>query len=390
MDVRLSSSGLLVFFYTMLFQTIGLFFAVLSWLARPGQADHGACANLTRMGLANTTITSAQVVPPGGFRLSSKRRRPSVEIFTGFDRLQSFCRVRAMVTPSRDSRIRVEVWMPVSDWNGKYLGVGNGGYAGSISYFRLGEAVNSGYASASTDTGHEGSARESSWSEGHPEKQVDFDYRAVHEMTVVAKAAIAAFYRKAPDHSYFSSCSNGGRQGLMEAERFPADYDGIMAGAPAYHWGFDTFVSGKLDAFRQRGGKLVIYHGSADAPAGTLGFYRQLVARLGQNAVDQFVRLYIVRGMRHCGGGEVPNDFGQWVRPNGDAQHSMLIALERWVETGTAPRNVIATQWRIDGDTASGVSRTVPLCAYPTEARWTGLGDRNSAANYGCEVPSRR
>ena len=222
------------------------------------------CDSLSKMDLANTSIR-AQMVAPGAFRLPPRGRR-SAEFFTAFNRLPAFCRVQATIAPSRDSHIEVEVWLPASGWNRKYLGTGNGGFGGSISYYRLGEAVSGGYAGASTDTGHHGGARDSQWSIGHPEKQTDFDFRAIHEMTEFAKAMIRAFYGRAPGRSYFNSCSNGGRQGLMEAQRFPGDYDGIMAGAPALHFGFNTFVSNRLDAFRDRGGKLVIYHGSADHP----------------------------------------------------------------------------------------------------------------------------
>ena len=357
----------------------------------PATADAAPCDSLAKLTLANTTITNAQLVPTGAFHLPSGRRpRASVEMFSDFDRLPMFCRVQAIVAPSRDSRIRVEVWLPVTGWNGRYLGVGNGGYAGSLSYFRLGEALNSGYASASTDTGHEGSSRDSRWSIGHPEKQTDFDYRAVHEMTNVAKSVIQAFYGKPPNHSYFSACSNGGRQGIMEAERFPADYDGVMAGAPAYHYGFRTFLSGRLEAFRDRGGKLVIYHGGADNPDGSVDFYEQRVSQLGRESVDAFLQLYLVPGMGHCGSGEVPNDFGQWVRPTADARTSLLKALEHWVEDGIAPSSVVATQYNRDGDVASGVLRTRPLCPYPQVAQRTGSGNPNDAVNYGCINRPRR
>jgi hypothetical protein len=347
----------------------------------PTRAD--PCDSLAKLNRLNTTITSARVVPAGTFR-PPIARRPTPEIFNGYNRLPAFCRVQATIAPSNDSRIQVEVWLPLTGWNGKYLGVGNGGYAGSIAYPRLGEAVNTGYASASTDTGHEGKSTDIRWASGHPEKQIDFDYRAIHEMTLMAKAAIEAFYGKAPSRSYFASCSNGGRQGLMEAERYPADYDGVMSGAPAFHWGFDTFVEGRLDAFAARGGKLVIYHGSNDAPGATIDYYDRLVAKMGRKNADDFARLYIVPGMGHCGSGDVPNDFGQWLRPNADPQHSMLIALERWVETGSAPESIIATQWRVDGDTASGVVRTRPLCPYPQQARFVGGGNHDSAASYSC------
>ncbi len=126
--------------------------------------------------------------------------------------------------------------MPSSGWNGKYRGQGNGGFAGEIDYFLMGEALSHGYATASTDTGHSGSAIDASWALMHPEKVIDFGYRGIHEMSVRAKAIIQAFYSKGPQHSYFGSCSNGGRQALMEAQRFPEDYDGIVAGAPANFW----------------------------------------------------------------------------------------------------------------------------------------------------------
>jgi feruloyl esterase len=139
--------------------------------------------------------------------------------------------VQATLTPSADSDIKIEVWLPASGWNGKFQAVGNGGWAGTISYGPLGAAVRRGYAAASTDTGHVGGS--ASFALGHPEKLTDFAYRAVHETTVAAKAIIANFYGNSPRYSYWNGCSTGGRQGLKEAQRFPADFDGIIAGAPA-------------------------------------------------------------------------------------------------------------------------------------------------------------
>jgi hypothetical protein len=332
------------------------------------KAEASPCDSLTKLQVGNTTITNARVVDSGAFQMPRRASRTSVEFFDSFNTLRAFCRVQATVIPTSDSHIDVEIWLPLTGWNGRYLGVGNGGFAGSIAYYRLGEAVNSGYASGSTDTGHRGSSRDSRWAIGHPEKQTDFDYRAVHEMTNVAKAAIEAFYSKPPLRLYFSSCSNGGRQGLMEAERYPTDYDGIMAGAPAMHWGFHTFVSGKLDAFRARGGKIIIYHGSADAPQNSIDYVNDQRSRLGA-AADEFIQLYVVPGMGHCGSGDVPNDFGQWVRPDATPQNSMLKALERWVEEGVRPTTITATQWRKDGDAGSGVLRTTLLCPYPQRLR---------------------
>ncbi|MGH7604101.1 MAG: tannase/feruloyl esterase family alpha/beta hydrolase [Gemmatimonadaceae bacterium] len=339
-------------------------------LASTSRASAVPCDSLEKLNLPNTIISRAEIIPPGAFHLPAGARRPSVEMFSAYDRLPSFCRVQAVVAPSQQSHIAIEVWLPLTDWNGKYLGAGNGGYAGSLSYFKLGEAINSGYVGATTDTGHRGRSRDVKWSVGQPEKQTDFDYRAVHEMTVFAKATIRAFYGKPTDRSYFSSCSNGGRQGLMEAERYPDDYDGIMAGAPAYHFGFRSFVSGKLDSFRDRGGKLMIYHGTADAPQNSIDYYRRAVSRMGQKRVDDFMQLYLVPGMGHCGSREVPNDFGQWLRKGADAEHSMLKSLEQWVEKGVAPKSVIATQYNEAGDVSTGVLRTRPLCPYPRKAVW--------------------
>ncbi|MGP8271291.1 MAG: tannase/feruloyl esterase family alpha/beta hydrolase [Terracidiphilus sp.] len=140
------------------------------------------------------------------------------------------------LTPSADSNIAVEVWLPENGWNRKFLGVGNGGFAGEIDYRGLAIAVQQGYATAATDTGHTATFLDAKWALGHPEKVIDFGYRAIHEMTVAAKAVLRAYYTTAPPESYFESCSDGGREALMEAQRFPTDYDGILAGAPANDW----------------------------------------------------------------------------------------------------------------------------------------------------------
>jgi feruloyl esterase len=144
------------------------------------------------------------------------------------------CRVAATLRPSADSDIKIEVWMPVNGWNGKYQAVGNGGWSGAIVTYFLGEAVKNGYAASSTDTGHSGGS--ASFALGHPEKLIDYAYRSEHEMTVAAKAIIFAFYGKAPQHSYWNGCSAGGKQGLKEAQRYPEDFDGIVAGAPGLDW----------------------------------------------------------------------------------------------------------------------------------------------------------
>jgi feruloyl esterase len=199
--------------------------SICTW-ARSTAAAPKTCESLAQLALPNTKITAAQTVTTGEFTLPG---RPA-----SIKGLPAFCRIAATLTPSSDSDIKVEVWFPLSGWNGKYRGQGNGGFAGSINFDAMASAIKSGYATAGTDTGHTGA--DAGWALGHPDKVIDFGWRAIHEMTVTAKAIIQNFYGDAPKQSYFSACSDGGREALMEAQRFPADYDGIIAGAPANNW----------------------------------------------------------------------------------------------------------------------------------------------------------
>jgi feruloyl esterase len=192
-----------------------------------------ACESLSTLSLPHTTITLAVSVPAGEFTPPTPSNAPAGYHEVPLKDLPGFCRVAATASPIADSAIKFEVWMPATDWNGKFQGVGNGAWAGRISYGALGGALQHHYATASTDTGHEGDGTNAIFTIGHPEKLIDFGYRAVHEMTVQAKAIIAAYYGAGPRWSYWNSCSTGGRQGLMEAQRFPNDYNGIAAGAPA-------------------------------------------------------------------------------------------------------------------------------------------------------------
>ncbi len=197
------------------------------------------CEDLARLRLPDTTITLAETVAAGAFVPPKEFPWPGgapPEDFIPYKNLPSFCRVAASIQPAPDSDIKFEVWMPAEGWNGKFAGVGNGGFWGRIMYPRMNEPLIRGYAVASTDTGHEGAVDDGSFAMGHPEKLVDHGYRAIHEMTVKAKAIIAERYGDGPRHSYWLGCSTGGRQGLMEAQRFPDDYDGISAGAPANNW----------------------------------------------------------------------------------------------------------------------------------------------------------
>jgi feruloyl esterase len=199
-------------------------------LSGPPSAAAATCESLASLSLPDTTITAAQSVAAGTF---TPPKAPGLPIPASYKDLPAFCRVAATVKPTKESDIKFEVWMPATGWNGKFVGVGNGGYSGEIWYWSMIEPLARGYATASTDTGHEGSVMDGSFALGHPEKWADFGYRAVHEMTVKSKAIIAAHYGRSATFSHWNGCSTGGRQGLMEAQRFPTDYDGIIAGAPA-------------------------------------------------------------------------------------------------------------------------------------------------------------
>jgi len=507
------------------------------------------CENLAALKAANTTITAAQTVAPGSF--TAPAAPEGGQDSANYKRLPAFCRVQGVLQPSADSHIEFEVWLPMAGWNGRYEGLGNGGFAGSIDFGGLANAVAKGYVASATDTGHKGSVIDARWALGHPEKVTDFGYRAIHETAAQAKALSRAFYGKQPSHSYFSSCSNGGREALMEAQRFPDDYDGILAGAPANYWthllatagaedvflndptsrippvkipaiasatlaacdaqdgvkdglindpsrchfdpatllcqgsesnscltapqvaslrklyegphdssgkaifpgrvpgaetgpgGWGLWITGqtpgtslmfafgtgffadmvfedaawkpatfqldhdlkladdklaqKLNAtdpdlkrFQARGGKLIVYHGWNDpaiSPLNSIDYLRSVEAKMGQKQTGQFVRLYLAPGMQHCGGGPGPDSFGQSLADGADAQHSVTLALERWVENREAPSRIIATKYKTEGDPASGAARTRPLCPYPQAARYNGSGSTDDAANFTCAMP---
>jgi feruloyl esterase len=140
-----------------------------------------------------------------------------------------------VLKPSADSNINVELWMPMENWNGKLLATGNGGWAGAIQgYGDMQVALRRGYATVATDNGHSSAdGPMGMFALGHPEKIVDFAYRAIHDMTVQSKRVIAAFYNEPLQYSYFKGCSTGGRQAVMAAQRYPGDFDGIIGGALA-------------------------------------------------------------------------------------------------------------------------------------------------------------
>lgn len=503
-----------------------------------------SCSSLLDLKLKATTITSAQAITTGTLTLGGRPIRG----------LPPFCRVQAVAKPSSDSHIEFEVWMPVSGWNGKYRGAGNGGFAGSISYGEMARAVRAGYATASTDTGHRAEGTDARWALGHPQKVIDFGYRAIHLTALNAKAIMHAFYGQAAHYSYFESCSDGGREALMEAQRYPGDYNGILAGAPANYWtlllsaaffntqvpglvnrasyipasklpvisaavltacdaedgvkdgilndptechfnpstlvckgpetaacltapqvaelrkiykgltkpdggqlfpgympggelgggGWKLWITGNvpatslqyafgvnyfrdmvfdnvawsyrgsnvnaaiqlatretaralnatdpnLTAFEHRGGKLILYHGWSDAaipPLNTVNYYKSVVARVGQAQTKTFVRLYMVPGMQHCGGGPGPSFFGQLgVVTSSDPGQNVSAALERWVEKGVVPESIIARKYVDPLHPSKGVEMTRPLCPYPKTAKYKGSGNPNDAANFVCVLP---
>lgn len=460
------------------------------------------CESLAKLSLPQTAISRAETVTDA----------------------PAYCKVAGTIRPSAGSEIQFEVWMPASGWNRKFLGVGNGGFAGSINYRQMGAAVAKGYATAATDTGHQGSSVNAEWALGRPEKVVDFGYRAIHETAVRAKAVIEAYYGERPQRSYFESCSNGGRQALMEVQRFPEDYDGVIAGAPANNWtrllanaasnllalteayvpakklpaiqkaaltgcdaldgaedgligdparcrfdpgallcrgeetdacltapqlatlkklyagtkvfpgyapggeadqgGWAVWITGAaleqslmysfgtqyfknmvyanpawdyrtfqldrdlaeaekktgailnavdpdLSRFAARGGKLILYHGWCDAaiaPQNAIDYHQSVVKKLGAAKARGFVRLFMVPGMQHCGGGAIASPGA-----------GFSAALERWVEQGVAPERIVA---------AKGAG-TYPLCAYPAAARYKGTGQVEDAASFDCMMGAR-
>ena len=507
------------------------------------------CEALAKLAIPQAKITSAESVAAGALTMPAAGGASQAAAASAFFKsLPAFCRIAVDSTPSSDSDIKIEVWLPTANWNGKFQGQGNGGFAGSIDYRSMGTAITQGYASASTDTGHSASAAGGIWALNHPEKITDFGYRAIHLMTQIAKTLVTNYYGSSVQHSYFSACSNGGRQALMEAQRYPEDYDGIIAGAPANYWthllagsiwnaqalaldpasyisakklpaiagavndacdkldgvadgiindprqchfdpnvllckdadadscltasqitalkkvyegahdshgkliypgflpggelggnGWTTWVTGEtnprtslgygfgngffanmvysktdldilhinldeataladqkaggmlnaidpnLTAFKAHGGKLFIYHGWDDpgiSALNTINYYNSVVAKMGQQNADAFVRVFMVPGMQHCGGGPGADNFGATVSATPtDAQHSLELSLEQWVEKNSAPTTIIATKLA-PGSRTPALSR--PLCAYPQSAKYDGKGDPNSAASFTC------
>jgi len=200
-------------------------FSLLAALLLSAQSTLAAqeCEGLQKLASPTVSITLAKSIPTGEFTPPGANKPLA--------RLPAFCRIAATLKPTADSAIGTEIWLPGDGWNGKFMAVGSGGWGGSIAYDSMAEALRRGYATSATDDGHTGPG--AAFLAGHPEKFIDFAYRAQHEMTVEAKLLVKAFYGLSPAHSYWNGCSGGGREGLLQAARFPDEFDGIIAGDPA-------------------------------------------------------------------------------------------------------------------------------------------------------------
>src|SRR3984957_15273734 len=226
----------------------GLSFAFVAMASTSAMAT--PCTNLQSRSFEHTTITSATDITGGSFTPPGS---------TPITALPAFCRVTATLTPTSDSQIQIEAWLPETNWNGRFLGTGGGGFQGVITYGELAQGIVAGFATTNSDLGTGSSgcnplfcgsdgnmgnplaiafgdpAAASTGLFGHPERIKDFGYRAIHLMTVRGKEIGSAFYKQNAHRSYFAGCSTGGQNALMEAQRFPDDYDGILAGAAAFN-----------------------------------------------------------------------------------------------------------------------------------------------------------
>jgi pimeloyl-ACP methyl ester carboxylesterase len=203
--------------------------ALTIWSIGANAAKAGDCARVTRIKLDHAAVTSAEIIAAGSaIRTSGREELPAAK--------SEFCRVLVTSRPTADSEIRFELWVPSGGgWNGKFEQVGNGGFAGSLPYRLMAHVLSLGYAVAGTDDGHRSDEMtDASWALNHPEKVKDYGWRAIHETTVDSKRILRDLTSRSPTKSYFVGCSDGGREALMMAQRYPTYFDGIIAGAPAY------------------------------------------------------------------------------------------------------------------------------------------------------------
>ncbi|SAI05308.1 Tannase and feruloyl esterase [Bordetella ansorpii] len=501
----------------------------------PTQPTPRACSTdaFADVQLAGARISSAEPVAAGDYTPPGTRQT--------LPDLPAFCRIDAVATPSASSLINFQVWVPEgSAWNGKLVATGNGGYSPALSYTDMAYALRQGYATLGGDTGHQ--TEDMLWGVNNTEKIIDWGTRSINAITVAGKQMIDELRAQPASRAYYLGCSTGGHQGFAEAQRYPTDFDGIIAGAPGNnrtalniefmwrfrsnrpvddnltqyltgaklnlltskataacdaldgvadgviddprqctaarfdvdtllctgadaadcltidqisaakkiyqgprnprtdaqwypgwpvgsesgwsgymgttepvradfwrywvfddpHWNWWTFdfdrdvsyayakvapwvdqTSTDLSAFKANGGKMIVYHGWSDPVVSahdSIDYYgRVRQAQGSQDAMDAFYRMFLVPGMGHCGGG--PGVTGLRSDAASPAASSdILAALDRWVEQGRAPDDLVAT--RMSG---ASVSRTRPLCAYPTQATYRGSGDPDVATNYTCQ-----
>jgi hypothetical protein len=212
---------------------LAVIYAAVVFGAGGGLASAATCESLTTLKLPHAGVTYAQPITGGIFAPPGDTAPLSG--------LPAFCQVAVRSSPTPDSLINIELWIPLGRaWNGKYLQQGCGGFCGTVGRQSLADAIRRGYAGAATDDGNQvpvgASTSDGFFALAHPEKITDFGYRALKETTDTAKAIIKAFGGQAPQRSYFSGCSDGGREAPMEAQRFSEDFDGIVVGAPANNW----------------------------------------------------------------------------------------------------------------------------------------------------------
>ena len=229
--------------------SLGLLLALGS-LAPAAALNDSACEKLKSMQTAEAVFTAVELVPAGpaapvgrgapapveqgraGAAPAAAQTGRGVRGAAAAPIVPAHCRIAATLKPSADSEIKMEIWMPAENWNGKFQMMGNGGWAGTIQGLnQMPNALREGYATSATDTGHEGG--NGMFALGHPEKITDFAWRAVHSTAVESKALIKAYYGKEPKYSYWNGCSTGGRQAMIEVTKFPDDFDCVLAGAPA-------------------------------------------------------------------------------------------------------------------------------------------------------------
>lgn len=208
---------------------IALVTAVVASSAAITEANAANCESLRSLRLPNTVIDGAQTIPAGSYQPPGSQAT--------FADLPSFCRVTGTVSPVPGSSIRIEVWLPTKTWNGRYQQSGNHGFTGVLYWSEMVRQLRRGYATGVTDDGHTaGPGFDVSWAFGYPQRIVDLAYRAVHELAVKSKLVINAYYGKSARYAYFNGCSDGGREGMKEAQMFPEDFDGIIAGGAAQYW----------------------------------------------------------------------------------------------------------------------------------------------------------